>query len=341
MPEFHDDSYDPDEEPARTPEEREWDEMVGNRSYEGFTPAAKEFLKDIPRFDAQNTAQLFEGYGRFLGACTSYAELFERLLDKSDEMTTPTEVYLYKAIAEGFIVGDFDHVTSQLEKLKTLKTTGAKKPGYFLPEQGLWWPSISEHYWAIDYYPKLESFTQLSALFAGAHADPEAAKRGFERLKEDPLLYDKEKGLWISMKLACDKKPTWDSEVYLSRDQLLAAMITSFYNREEARSLLERFESSDLVVNGECLYYQSEKERYEDKDPRRLDQLLLVMAKFYCAEPHDRMAALEESKNTSSSFNKENGHWNLSPLYEYDKGESNQLLVDFVGIILERLTASK
>jgi hypothetical protein len=323
------------EEPS--PEERR-DFYREQYKAQGFNDFAADHLSNIPSWE-QGSARAFFGRSSEIAADhLEYAETCEQVRDLAGEVTTRTEVFLLQGLAEGYILSDFSHTAVHQRTCKGMKSAVNPKTVFFNETEGLWWPSIGEHFHAVDYIPSLESFTQLTYLFAAAHYDPDRVRTQFEELRRDELLFDPATQRWCERKAPSYEEVRSDRS-YTSRDQLMAVLVQSLLNREEAAAELSRYLSSDLFHNEAPVRRIS---KYGDQgEVSELDQLLLTAAKIFVADPRDRRRVIQECKDApAGGFNKDIGMWFTPPAKEWERNSSEFAMRRLLSVILNTIAST-
>jgi hypothetical protein len=302
----------------------------------GFNDSAAEHLASISAWSPGCAAPIFRDSSRIGDNSVEYRDLAEKLLDLSTEVCTRTEVYILKALAEGYVLGDFQHTFHQLSICYNLQTAQVNKPALVCPDNGHWWPSIAEHFYAVDYYTKVETFTQLTELFALAHAQPEAASEKFRRLKADPALYDTKSLRWLKAKFAYDEGIE-RSPVFTSRDQLMSVCVESLLDPREAALTLARYKASNLYAEGRPLP-EEDSDGVDNETDSPLDKLLLVAAEVFVKPAEARSAMIVQWKaDPSSPFNQTTGAWFTQARCLADQHPSEDMMQRLLSIILNRI----
>ena len=305
---------------------------------QGFNDFAADHLSDIPSWEPASARAFFGRSSQIALMNEEYAETCELVRDLSVEVTTRTEVYLFQGLAEGYLMNDFYHTALHQRACKQMKSAVNPKSVFFNESEGLWWPSIAEHFHAVDYTPALESFTQLTYLFAAAHYDPENVRKQFDELVKDEMLFDQASQLWCERKAPSYEDVKFDRR-YNGKDQLMGILVKSFIDREEAAADLSRYLSSERLgneVSAQSIAHKSSLEAHVTN----LSQLLLTAAKIFVAEPQNRQRIIQESKDDpAGSFNKETGRWYTLPQREWQIKSSEFAMQRLLSVILNSIAA--
>jgi hypothetical protein len=303
----------------------------------GFNDFAADHLSNIPSWEPASGRAFFGRSTAIAVGHLEYADTSELVRDLAGEVTTRTEVFLLQGLAEGYILNDFSHTALHQRACKGMKSAVNPRSVFFNETEGLWWPSIGEHFHAVDYYPTLQSFTQLTHLFAAAHYDPDRVRTQFEDLKRDELLFDADTQRWCERKVLSCEDMQFDRS-YTSRDQLMAVLVHSLLSREEAAAELSRYLSSDLFRNGAPVRKIS---RYsEPEEGSDLDRLLLTAAKIFVADPRDRRQVIQECKeDPTGGFNKDTGVWYTPPENEWRRNSSDAAMQRLLSVILNTIAS--
>jgi hypothetical protein len=304
---------------------------------QGFNDFAADHLSNIPSWEPGSARAFFGRTSEIAVDHPEYSDTSELLRDLAGEVTTRTEVFLLQGLAEGYILNDFSHTALHQRTCKGMKSAVNPKTVFFNETEGLWWPSIGEHFHAVDYIPSLESFTQLTYLFAAAHYHPERVRIQFKELRRDELLFNPDTQRWSESKAPSYEEVRFDRS-YTSRDQLMAVLVQSLFSREEAAAELSRYLNSDLFRNEAPVRRIS---RYSEAgEVSELDQLLLTAAKIFVADPRDRRRVIEERREDSTSgFNKNTGMWYTPPKKEWQRNSSEAAMQRLLSVILNTIAS--
>lgn len=301
----------------------------------GFKDLVARHLSNIPCWQPGSGRALFARSAAIAVERPEYADTCEFVRDLAEQVTTSTEVFLLQGLAEGYLANDFSYTALHLRNCKGMKSAVNPKPVYFNETEGLWWPSIAEHFHAVDYYPALHSFTQLTYLFAAAHYDPDHVRTQYEQLKGSAVLFDAEMQRWCERRVLREEDVSVD-RTYTSRDQLMSILVQSLLSREEAAAELSRYLCSDLFRGGVPVRRISEY-----SSPRavsELDQLLLTAAKIFVADPKERRRVVQECKgDPTSGFNKNTGLWWTPPRAMSACNQSDLAMQRLLSVILNAI----